>query len=398
MMPWNTSTRLAVLLLVIHTTQAIRAANQFQNWYPEFAATFKASLRDNCTEEYRHYVHGTFESNNTKMDTIQGADHTNQLVEPVVNCILSSTSEFIKSAMVSAQVLLGLTPAMLAVLGPSIEETSVLFVVGRRPLLAILLAAGCPAVLTMHAFNDQSTVELLKKLLEKRTFDDQNTVRLPKERGRLLRPQSAAHPREMFVMILQYILAAGAIVNTIINSRKLGIRVVCNFAPHITYLFNIWAVLALAIHGFSALSLCRHIRVTDQSKSKGRFNWIIRQFKPLSMRDPVDVEFKEKAYLSTFFSWLIAMLSVVHVIGGTLMFSSMLFISVRDSLMPIGLYMASVIVCRGIVAWELDRLRMSFKPSSSSDPSSDPSSDSRTELSSKSSTVGPLPANGNHIV
>lgn len=48
--------------------------------------------------------------------------------------------------MASAQVRLSPTPTMLAVLGPSTEETSVLFLVGMRPLLALCLAAGCSAV------------------------------------------------------------------------------------------------------------------------------------------------------------------------------------------------------------------------------------------------------------
>lgn len=47
----------------------------------------------------------------------------------------------------------------------------------------------------------------------------------------------------------------------------------------------------------------------------------------------------------------------IHVIFGTLAFSSMQFISVKDAFGVIGRYTASVIVCRVIVMYELSGLR-----------------------------------------
>jgi hypothetical protein len=55
--------------------------------------------------------------------------------------------------MAGAQVLLGLTPTILATLGRSTEETSTLSVTGKRPFLALFLAAGSPATAQMRAFD-----------------------------------------------------------------------------------------------------------------------------------------------------------------------------------------------------------------------------------------------------
>lgn len=136
--------RLATRLLVIDIpcTSAV-ATNQIKHWYAKFGYTFPTILDNDCTKQYATHLAGVRTNGPTHMSL--GANPTNQLAEPVVNCI-SSSSEFIKSATASAGVLLGLTPTMLAVLGPSTEEASVLFVVGRRSLLALCLAAGCPAI------------------------------------------------------------------------------------------------------------------------------------------------------------------------------------------------------------------------------------------------------------
>lgn len=55
-----------------------------------------------------------------------------------MQCILDNTGEYVKSVMATAQVLLGVTPTILSILGPSTEELAMLGVVARRPLLAFI--------------------------------------------------------------------------------------------------------------------------------------------------------------------------------------------------------------------------------------------------------------------
>lgn len=331
---------LTILLLVVYIPCTFAATNQFRHWYAEFEYTFSTIYRDNCTEEYNTYLAGV--RTNGPIDTYQGANPTNQLAEPVVNCILSHTSEFIKSAMASAQVLLGLTPTMLAVLGPTTEETSVLFVVGRRPLLALCLAVGCPAVFPM------------------RSFDNSDPVGILKEREGRLHPPTLKGARESFVMVVQYTLAIMAIFNIAIVSKALGIQVACNFAPQLTYLVLLWAFLILIIHSFGAITLMFRVHLAAEGESNGTTGWIRTQFTPSSKRGLVHIRLIPENYYFTFFSWFTAILAICHVIYGTLVFSSMLFISVRDSLMVIARYMVSVMCCRIILMYELASLRSSF--------------------------------------
>jgi hypothetical protein len=64
--------------------------------------------------------------------------------------------------MGSSQVLLRLTPSLLATLGSGSEETSVLFVITRQSLLAVLFAAVSPAVFALRAFGNPDPLSLLK--------------------------------------------------------------------------------------------------------------------------------------------------------------------------------------------------------------------------------------------
>jgi hypothetical protein len=112
--------------------------DQFKHWYPEFGFIFSHILATNCTAPYATYLlaqkHPIAADD---PDGYTGLGQTNQLAQPVVKCILDSTSSFVMANMGSAQVLLGLTPTILATLGPSSEETSMIFVIARRPVLSV---------------------------------------------------------------------------------------------------------------------------------------------------------------------------------------------------------------------------------------------------------------------
>ena len=332
---------LLILLGGVHFTTA--AHDQFIHWYDEFSATFEAVMQHNCTQEYEHYLHGHKVHNISTPALLAGAGRTNQLAQPVVACILSNISPYIASAMGSAQVLLGLTPTMLAVLGPSTEEVSVLFVVGRRPLLALCLAAGTPAVFPMRSFDPKDPLGILKE-----------------RDGRLQAPEL---PRvgEVIVVLVQYVLTICAILNVADVSRQLGVQVVCNFAPQLTYLVLLWASLTLIIHATGSMALMFRVRVMREGSSDHSYGWFQRRFTLLNdRRRPVNTRLVPESYWFTFLSWFTAILTVCHVLFGTLVFSSMLFISVRDSLEVIARYMASVICCRIILMYELASLRNAF--------------------------------------
>lgn len=64
--------------------------------------------------------------------------------------------------MTSAQVLLGLAPTILALLGTSTEGAAMMAVVGRRPLFSLLLALGSPNVYFGRALDEYKPLAMLK--------------------------------------------------------------------------------------------------------------------------------------------------------------------------------------------------------------------------------------------
>ena len=186
--------------------------------------------------------------------------------------------------MASAQVRLGLTPTLLAVLGPSTEETSVLFVAGRRPFLALCLSAGSPAVSPM------------------RSFDGSDPVGILKERRARLQPPHFEGFREATVVALQYVLTIIAIVNIATLSKELGVFVVCNFAPHFTDLVLLWVFLILISHTLGSIALIFRVRSICQRESGGAYERIKGQFTPLSTHGTISVQLIPEGYLFTFLS------------------------------------------------------------------------------------------------
>jgi hypothetical protein len=211
--------------------------DQFKHWYPEFGFIFSHILATNCTAPYATYLlaqkHPIAADD---PDRYTGLGQTNQLAQPVVKCILDSTSSFVMANMGSAQVLLGLTPTILATLGPSSEETSMLFVIARRPVLAVLLAAGSPAVFATRSFEVTDPLRLLK--------DRESRSRLPNLSSRI----------EITVMITEYVFALAAIANIITLGYELGVQVVCSFTPHSTYIPLLWGFLSLSVHASGVIA------------------------------------------------------------------------------------------------------------------------------------------------
>jgi hypothetical protein len=78
------------------------------------------------------------------------------------------------------------------------------------------------------------------------------------------------------------------------------------------------------------------------------------------MHGPYTIEVVPETYWFIAINWFASILTACHVLSGTLAFSSMLFISVKDSLQVITHLMASAICCRVVLMYELAALRDSF--------------------------------------
>ncbi|KAF4777772.1 hypothetical protein HER10_EVM0007270 [Colletotrichum scovillei] len=314
------------------------AKDQFKNWYPEFGPTFEAIMEGNCSAEYERYL--TIPRENATIDWFTGGGNTNRLAQPVANCILGNTSEYIMSNMAAAAVVLGLMPTILATVGNSVEETSTLCVIGQRPLIALLVAAGSPAI---HPV---------------RSFEYMNPMKLVKPRHYRLRTERSSVPLRTIALAIEFLAAIAAIINTYTLCNQLGVMVVSMLAPQLTYLEFLWSIIGISSHVSAAASLWARTRITEGTRRGYIGEVLSRQFKPLDKEDWTRAVIDEdETYLSMALSYLTSLLGTCHLIYGSMLFSSLVFISATDSLKIMARYMASAMVSRFILMYELFWLR-----------------------------------------
>ncbi|EXJ57658.1 uncharacterized protein A1O5_12448 [Cladophialophora psammophila CBS 110553] len=286
-------------------------------------------MENDCQTEYQTYLH-----------KVAPKDYLSEYVTPVIDCILENLNETRKSNMAAAAVLLGLLPTTLGLVGSTTVEVGLVAL--RRPFLAFLLAAGAPAVSPIRTFDYIDTKELLERKPQ--------TVRI-KPMGLL---------KGFGVSIFQYVMAAAAVVNVAFVSYEICIQTICSFAPETAYLPALWAFLAVAVHFFGTWSVHCRTRIRTKPGAKkppGLWETICAEFTPSASRQGADLEIKEETYLYIFLSWFTATGTVLHIVYGTLVFSSLIFISTSDATAVVARYLSSTLVCRAIVMYELSGLR-----------------------------------------
>ena len=266
----------------------------------------------------------------------------------VTNCILDHASETSKINWASAGVLLGLLPGLLGLLGSSTIETSCLAV--RRPILGLLLCLGSPAVNPIRVFDYRDTVEKITKLDE--------TIGLPTMPGGLRSLRAT--------LVLKYILTLGAIANITTVNLQLGRETINNNACRVIYLPLLYGIFAVLTHalGFIAFSRRVHVQSVGSTQPTHRFLSFTRHLKQ-EFTDEKQAE-KSEIYLRkgslSFILWsgLTTLVTLFHVIAGIFIFSSVLFIYTNDAIVVIARYLASVIVCRGVLLHELASFEEAF--------------------------------------
>lgn len=241
--------------------------------------------------------------------------------------------------MASAAVVLGLLPTMLSLAGSSTLEMGIFAL--RRPLLAFLLAAGSPAVSPIRTFE----------------YRDPSVILQLRPEG--LRTPSLSRARTTLVCGLEYLLAMAAVANLAIASYQLSTRTSCSSNLETTYLPALWAFLALAVHLGGTCAVLLRLRIVNTSpanatSSRSRVSRLFRQEVCLGRdQEEATLEYLKESYYFVVLSWCVSTGTVLHVMHGTLVFSSILFISTQDALKVAAQYVASTLVCRMILMFEL---------------------------------------------
>ncbi|KAH8890663.1 hypothetical protein GQ53DRAFT_867037 [Thozetella sp. PMI_491] len=320
------------LLAVLLFCQDVSAGetNHFKQWFPQYGRGFATMLQQNCSSEYADYL------NSSSPACAQG-DLT-CVTSQVIDCLLNITRESWKSNMSAAAVLLGIMPTTLSLVGSTTVETGLLAM--RRPLLSFLLSAGSPAVFPIRTFEYRSPEELL------RSRDDD--VAIP----RFSPPVSAA------IVVLQYILACGAVANIAEVTYELCRFSVCSFSSQLHSLPAIWVCLGLAVHFFGTIGVWLRMQLEESHEKPRTPRAILSQEFLLNSRwSAATLSFRRETYFFTFMSWFASTTNVLHIIFGTVVFSSLLFIGCADAVTISLRCLASAMVCRVILMFEISGMR-----------------------------------------
>jgi hypothetical protein len=206
-----------------------------------------------------------------------------------------------------------------------------------------LLAAGSPAVFVYRSFEYTRAIgDLHERHMERPTF--------------WLRADTA-------IMLLEFIIAAASIANVAEFAWQLAAEAIFSLLPNTPYVAVLWVFLGMIIHMFGALALFLRTNVVLKPKMEkiehpsNSLDPANTRLGPLARKDSVRVSILPESWVSAFVTWVASVFTACHIIFGTLLFSSLLFISVNDSLVMIARLMASVIVCRIVLTYELTVLR-----------------------------------------
>jgi hypothetical protein len=258
-----------IIFLYFTSTASTFATQQFQEWYPEWRFILNRILDENCHEEYEYWFNG--QRNMTKfalVDVWLGAYGESALARPIASCILSNTSDWIKSEMASTAVLLGLTLTILACLGSSIEESSTLAIIAQKHFLVLCLAFGSPALNPIGTFEYTKPLDILKSR--------KHGLKFP-----------TFFSRSYYIIIcVEYLFVAGAIVNMATVIWDLGCRVSYTFAPQRVYLPMLWAFLGSVVHVVGAIALRLRVKQRKRLDRPNRLNWFYAQTRPLALQRP----------------------------------------------------------------------------------------------------------------
>ncbi|KAF5531929.1 hypothetical protein FNAPI_13084 [Fusarium napiforme] len=390
---YNLKLRTFVFFSLIYATTiqpaaAATSTKQFKHWYPQYGWIFETIVKVNCTAEYDKYLTGF--KNHSEIDYLGGGGIYTAITQPLVECILEHTSEYLKVAMTGAQVLLGVMPTIIALLGPSHDEIAMLCIVGRRPLLAAGLALASPSAYFSRAFEYSEPINILSV----------NTNRYVQSRPKAVYSQ-------LLLSAAEYLITTAACYNVLDNTLQANLRAIFAFSPDADFLPGLWLAIGIALH-IAACFVCRlRLRgsrtressaaetdkndLTQQrSNNENGQSWFIKFLKswaqnlsslmhwikgvgprlmniitttelfPCSSEDYV-VKIHNLKETKTFLvlSWWQSTITILHILFGTLVFSGMLFVGTKDALMIVGRYIAGVAICRVILMYELAGLRQS---------------------------------------
>ncbi|RII04517.1 hypothetical protein CUC08_Gglean011904 [Alternaria sp. MG1] len=243
--------------------------------------------------------------------------------------------------MAAASVLLGLTPTILAKLGPTIAEIALLS--SRRPLLSLLLSMGAPVTCSSRFLQFENPVDLLRR----------------PERTGILKPLRFA----IAISFFQYVFAMLAIINLIATSVELGRKTVLSWRCSISWLPLMWAITPIACYAPAVLSFqiyrrkvpsCPHTIEDSALRRAVRCEFTISANNRNTMHIAEVSKQVHPGAWSIFLQSTSSLFVILQIVFGTAVFSSLLYIGVEDATVLLLRYATSAFLCRLIMYLELE--------------------------------------------
>lgn len=298
----------------------------FNDYMPYTWGMITSQVGDQCNAQFDDYRKNRRES---------GAQVTRDLCANALNCILDHLDGTTAYNLQAANVLLGITPTMLSLLGNAPPEIALLAFSGR-PALAFLLNVGAPVIAVAGTFKYQHPLEVLTYGGGKSPFKTFSGV------------------KSVLIAAVEYVLAAAAAVNVALLAFDISTKAV--YVPNCgrTWYAFLWMYLCLILHPLALFTFWSRVRITRESH---RRNWIVSETKHSASNSGITYSLKEDTYLSLFLDWVLSHGAIIQIIFGTLVLSASTLINTKDAFQIVGRYAASAILCRLILMYELYGLR-----------------------------------------
>lgn len=294
------------------------------------------------------------------------------LIFNTTQCILNNSSVLHLQTIQSSAVLLGLVPILLSTAGPSLMELALLSL--RRPFLAALLSLGTAAVFPtrpLSFYDDTPRIALNRMRMGP-------TTRICKK-FLPARMAGVRRSRACFIILgfVEYVLALAAVFNVMYTSWQLGTNSIYVLDCVASYFPLLWVIIPVSIHGL----MCGAFHLDYKKKKKKRkaktsrddvelavtvranpppsttsTKWsrlalhiIPSAAQPSMLADVID----EPSMVVDLVHKISTMLGFAQVIYGVIIFSSCIFVAAADAAAILLRYLASVVVCRVLVAFDL---------------------------------------------
>ena len=251
--------------------------------------------------------------------------------------------------MAAASVLLGLTPTILASLGPTIAEIALLS--SRRPLLTLLLSMGAPVTYSSRFLQFDNPIDLLRR----------------PERPGIIRMARKPLRFAIALSFFQYVFAILGILNLITASVELGRKTVVSWRCSVSWLPLMWAMTPIACYAPAVLSFeiyrrkVTSLRYSDKTEESIVHRALRSEF-TISANNMDTILVAEVSKQVHPGAWSIILQStsslfvILQIVFGTAVFSSLLYIGVEDATILLLRYTTSAFLSRLIMYLEMEGL------------------------------------------